>query len=137
MKPFNCFIKAFKSVAVYQPKQKQVKKYPEPQITDYFITEQSLQQGFESVFGFQCNIVATLIYLKMSENQDQCKLSFIAFYNFFSPFLVSPPSDLERPSRSETRTNLQSFECQFAIKPEHPDFVLSFKEAGRQDTAQI
>lgn len=38
----------------------------EIKLTDFVFTEQTLRQGFNEIFGYQCDAVATLMYMKAS-----------------------------------------------------------------------
>lgn len=64
-------------------------EHEEPKLCDYVITENSLKEGFESVFGAKCDIFATLLYINGSHKRDFCKLNLIEFYDLFKPLLVS------------------------------------------------
>ena len=40
------------------------------EIWDYIMTEESIMQGFESVFGVKCDIVAKILYINLSKMCD-------------------------------------------------------------------
>jgi hypothetical protein len=40
--------------------------WEEPNIVDFYITEKSLKEGFEKVFGAKCDIFAMLLYIRGS-----------------------------------------------------------------------
>lgn len=49
----------------------------------YQITEASLRQNFEHLFGFPCDIFARILYLKMTDTKDHAKINFIQFGTIF------------------------------------------------------
>jgi hypothetical protein len=86
---------AFKQVAVHpdRPTKKicdKVKYFDnDAKIQDYYMTEESLLQGFEKLFGHRCDILAKMLYMKASRGFEDAKLSLRDFYNLFQPFMVS------------------------------------------------
>ena len=52
-------------------------------ISNYFITEKSIRNNFESVFGHKCDIFARVIYLKLAGMKDYSKINFVRFFNLF------------------------------------------------------
>lgn len=60
-----------------------------PKLKDLYITEQSLTNSFNLVFGVKCDILAKLIYIKASKCRNNCKLTIIELYQLFKPLLVS------------------------------------------------
>ena len=56
---------------------------------DIFLTEKSLLQNFPSLFGgHQCEIIAKLLYLLLSDGKDCKNISFALFVKTFLPLLV-------------------------------------------------
>lgn len=60
----------------------------EVKLTDYVFTEQSLKRGFKSIFGADCDVFATLLYMKASRCKDFCRLNLIDFFNLFKDLIV-------------------------------------------------
>lgn len=88
---------AFKLVAVHPDKPaKKISDIKSPKyfdndakIQDYYMTEESLLQGFKKLFGYRCDILAKMLYMKASRGFKDAKLSLRVFYNLFQPFMVS------------------------------------------------
>ena len=53
----------------------------------YYITESSLRQKFHLLFDYKCDIIARVIYIKMSKRTDKAKIDFIKFINCFMGLL--------------------------------------------------
>jgi hypothetical protein len=64
-------------------------EWDEPKLVDYVITEQSLKEGFEKVFGARCDIFATLLYIRGSGRLDYYHINLMEFYDLFRLLLVS------------------------------------------------
>ncbi len=60
-----------------------VEEWEEPKLCDYVVSEQSLADGFESVFGARCDIMAKLLYIKCSGHRDFVKVNMVEFYSMF------------------------------------------------------
>ena len=59
----------------------------EPNVLEYHITEKTLTENFEKVFGYKCDIFAKLIYVKLSGNKDCATINFPEFLSLFMPLL--------------------------------------------------
>ena len=55
------------------------------EIWDYIMTEESIMQGFESVFGVKCDIFAKILYINLSKMCDYVRLSFKDFVDGIQP----------------------------------------------------
>ena len=49
------------------------------------MTEESIQNGFQEVFGIKCEIFAKILYINLSKMCDYARLSFKDFVEFFLP----------------------------------------------------
>ena len=58
---------------------------------EVFMTEKSIADGFQTVFGVRCDVISKLIYMRGSHNLDQCRLSISDFYRVFSQFVNDIP----------------------------------------------
>ena len=54
-------------------------------VYDYWITEESMRENFGKVFGSDCDIMAKLLYVKMSGMRERAKISFMEFITLFIP----------------------------------------------------
>ena len=98
-KRFAHFEKAFLKLGIHNPKKAAklalsnlklpIEDRENPNISEVFITEKSLKNGFESVFGAKCDVLASIIYMKASKNHDYCRINVSDFYEVVSPFIVS------------------------------------------------
>jgi hypothetical protein len=43
----------------------------------YKVTEQSLRENFSKIFGAECDILARIIYIKISRRKDHAKINFL------------------------------------------------------------
>jgi hypothetical protein len=73
---FKQMATAFKTLAEHRERES---KY----LSLYRITETSLRQNFEHLFGFPCDIFARILYLKMTGTKDHAKINFIQFGTIF------------------------------------------------------
>ena len=67
---FNNLAKAFKTLAVPRDHDS---KY----LSLYSITEQSLITNFEKLFLYPCDILARVLYIKLSDRKDHAKINFV------------------------------------------------------------
>lgn len=88
---------AFKILSVTRTKES---KY----ITHYYITEQSLRENFEKLFTFKCDILARVMYIKLSKRKDCAKIRFLQFAEAVSGLL-----DEVKDRRNRTLFNLMEF----------------------------
>lgn len=88
---------AFKILSVTRAKES---KY----ITHYYITEQSLRENFEKLFSFKCDILARIMYIKLSKRKDSAKIRFLQFAEAVSGLL-----DEVKDRRNRTLFNLMEF----------------------------
>jgi hypothetical protein len=77
---FKNMAAAFKTLA--EPRERE-SKY----LSLYQITEASLRQNFEHLFGFPCDIFARILYLKMTGTKDHAKINFVQFGAIFFDLL--------------------------------------------------
>lgn len=52
-------------------------------LSAYYITETSLRTKFEKLFGYKCDILARVIYIKLSNRKLSAKINFMTFYKAF------------------------------------------------------
>lgn len=52
-------------------------------VQNYNITEKSLRENFDKVFGCQCDTFARILYLNMSNNKQGAKIGFLQFTDVF------------------------------------------------------
>ena len=88
---------AFKILSVTRAKES---KY----ITHYYITERSLRENFEKLFSFKCDILARIMYIKLSKRKDSAKIRFLQFAEAVSGLL-----DEVKDRRNRTLFNLMEF----------------------------
>jgi hypothetical protein len=48
-------------------------------LAQYYLTEQSMMDGFETLFGFRCDVMAKIMYATMTKEKDQSKITFDVF----------------------------------------------------------
>lgn len=56
-----------------------------PKLIDIYMTEKSLRDGFQHLFGERCDIFAKLLYIKASKCVDHFKLTVLDFHKLFAP----------------------------------------------------
>ena len=56
----------------------------------YKLTEHSIMKGFSSLFGAECEIIAKVIYMKVSKNIEHAKVGIKEFFKLLYPLMVSP-----------------------------------------------
>jgi hypothetical protein len=96
---YMIFEKSFRKVAIHDPKKAKklaisnaklsADEREEPKIMDVWLTEKSLTEKFADLFGYKCDIIAKMLYIKASKCLDYSKLTIVDFYNMFSPLVVS------------------------------------------------
>jgi hypothetical protein len=52
-------------------------------LSQYAITESSLRENFEKLFGFKCDILARVMYIKMSKRKMCAHITFMDFHDTF------------------------------------------------------
>ena len=62
-----------------------------PAILDVFCTEETIKNGFKSVFKARCDVIAQMIYLRASKNLEACRLTINDVYKVMAPFLHENP----------------------------------------------
>ena len=85
-------------MAIHEPKKaallaKTNKNLPpddreEAPLTEMYITLESLENGFASVFGAKCDVIARIIYYRASNGREHFKLNFRDLWNVFQPLMV-------------------------------------------------
>ena len=40
-------------------------------------------ENFENLFNYKCNIMAKILYIKLSKQKDKAKINFLSFYQLF------------------------------------------------------
>lgn len=88
---------AFKILSVTRAKES---KY----ITHYYITEQSIRENFEKLFSYKCDILARILYIKLSKRKDCAKIRFVMFAESVAGLL-----DEVKDRRNRTMFNLMEF----------------------------
>jgi len=76
----------------------------ETKLTDYVFTEQSLKKGFKAIFKTDCDVFATILYMKASNCKDFCRLSLIDFFSLFKALIVSKQYSVKSLFRMKTET---------------------------------
>ena len=51
------------------------------------MTERSLTENFEKLFGYRCDVLAKIMYIKLSKRKDCAKINLIRFYEVFKNLL--------------------------------------------------
>lgn len=86
---FRNIVRAFKKlVANKDPNPKHQKE-----LQAYYITEQSLIENFTLLFGYRCDVLAKVMYLKMGDNKIKAKINFYQFASVFEGLLQENPRD--------------------------------------------
>lgn len=88
---------AFKILSVSRAKES---KY----LTHYYISEKSLRENFEKLFNFPCDILARIMYIKLSKRKDCAKINFLQFADAVTGLL-----DEVKDRRNRTIFNLMEF----------------------------
>lgn len=90
---FKAFESAFRKVAIHDPKKSALlekknknlaaDEREDAPLTELYITLESMENGFSSVFGAKCDVIARVIYYRASNGREHCKLNFRDFWNVF------------------------------------------------------
>lgn len=76
---FKKLVEAFQTLAVRDTDCKY--------LSTFQITEQSLINNFQKLFGHKCDIFAKILYMKMVRNKDHAKINFLQFVDVFMDLL--------------------------------------------------
>lgn len=91
-KQYEHMKRAFKVLAANQDKN----KYEVKSIGQYYLTEKSIVEHFAALFGYRCDPVAKLLYIKMAKGKDFAKIDFLKFARVLDPFLDEVPKKRNR-----------------------------------------
>ena len=56
----------------------------EAKILECWLTQKSICEGFSKVFGFKCDVMAKLLYMRVSENKDHARVHPADFFTAFT-----------------------------------------------------
>jgi hypothetical protein len=73
-------------------------------LSGYLMTENSLRENFEKLFGYKCDILARIMYIKISKKKDCAKINILQFWEAVKGLL-----DEVKDRRNRTIFNLMEF----------------------------
>jgi len=74
------FTTAFKTLAEPRRHKNGKPKKDSKCLSLYYLTERSLTENFEKLFGYKCDVLAKIMYIKLSKRKDCAKINLVRFH---------------------------------------------------------